>query len=104
MTWQATAKARWDYTLQLQMKKLGKHAKDVNVRLDYDNFDVFLKDLEGKHAQSQVGKLLSPKVVGQVQEFTAAITSMAQSESFASLTWGVLQAVLKVVEVSAIAT
>jgi len=96
MAWQATSKARWDLTLKLQIHRLGKHAKDVNVHLDYDTFDIFLKDLQAKHSQSPVGRILSSKVIDQIQAFTAAITSMAQANPFASITWGILQAVLNV--------
>lgn len=96
MAWQATSKARWDLILKTHMDRLGKHAKDVDIHLDYDHFEIYLKDLEKRHAKSGLGRALSPKVMNQIRDFTDAITSFSQVNQFGCITWGTLQLVLKV--------
>ncbi|RDW58286.1 hypothetical protein BP5796_12216 [Coleophoma crateriformis] len=95
MAWQTKSKARWDYTLELHKGRLGKHAQDVDDKLDYDRFEIFLEQLETQSPCSRIGKVLSSKVMDHIQGFTAAITSICQSNTFSSLAWGILQLVLK---------
>lgn len=96
MAWQSRSQARWDQTFQLHIGRLGKHASNVDLRLTYHNFDIFLKELEGKCAQSGTGKFLSATFLSHIEQFTAAISSMSQANQIACLVWGSLQALLKV--------
>jgi hypothetical protein len=93
MAWQAKSKARWDSTLEHQMKRIDKHAASINPGLDFYAFDIELKHLE---ANCALGKLLSPTVIDHIQQFTASITTLTQANEFASIVWGSIQAALKV--------
>ena len=96
MAWRSRSQARWEQTLRLNIHRLGRHVNDVDTQLSFETFDIFLKELQGKCSNSGIGQLLSPKVLGHVEQFTSAISSMTQANQIACLIWGGLQAVLKV--------
>lgn len=96
MAFQAASKARWDFILKIHMDRLGTHAKDVDIHLDYDRFDIYLKALEERRAKSGLGRALSPKAMNQIRDFTEAITSFSQANMFGCIIWGTLKLVLKV--------
>lgn len=77
MALHAASKARWDLILKIHVSRLGKYADDVDIHLDFDRFDIYLSALEEKRARSRLGKALSSKVLGQIRDFTNAITSFS---------------------------
>lgn len=90
------SRARWEETLGIQKRRLGKHLNDVDTKLSFDAFDLYLKDLEQSRAKRGLGRLLKPDVLEQIKEFTAAITTVSQASETTLLLWGSIQAILKV--------
>jgi hypothetical protein len=96
MAWNSRSQARWEHTLQLSISRLGKYTAEVDTNLNFHTFDIFLKDLEVRCKRKGIGQLLKPATLSNIQDFTAAITTMTQASEFASLVWGSLQILLKV--------
>lgn len=89
---------RWNYTLDTQKNRLGKHLVDVDLQLNVHTFDLYLKELDAQFSRRTTSKILNSSFFDHLKEFNAGITSMTQSNSFASLVWGVIQCLLKVTQ------
>ncbi len=96
MAWQSRSQARWEQALRLSLNRLGKYVAEVDTSLSFNTFDNFLKDLERKCRRTGLGQLLKPGTLSQIQDFTAAITTMTQTDKVAALVWGSLQILLTV--------
>jgi hypothetical protein len=94
MAWRSRSQARWEQALQLSIGRLGKYTDDLDTKLNFHTFDIFLKDLEVKYRKHGLGQLLKPTILSHIQDFTAAITTMTQTSNIASLVWGFLQLLL----------
>lgn len=95
MAWQMGSRARWDKTLNIQKRRLGKHITNVDTELSFDTFDLYLRDLEDGRAKRGLGRLLKPTIIDSLREFTAAITTVCQTNETSAFIWGSTQAVLK---------
>ncbi|TPX13511.1 uncharacterized protein E0L32_005982 [Thyridium curvatum] len=96
MAWQMRSRVRWEETLNVQKRRLGKHLGEVDTKLSFDTFDIYLRDLEDRRALRGLGRLLKLTVLEQIKEFTAAISTVCQASDIACFVWGSLQAILKI--------
>ncbi|KAJ3531246.1 hypothetical protein NM208_g8962 [Fusarium decemcellulare] len=95
LDWEMTAQKRWDPTLKAQKGRLGEYLNEVDLGLNRDTFDIYLKDLGQQHGRRSIMKALQPTVLEQIKSFTAGIISITQGESYAAMAWGVIAYALR---------
>ncbi|KAJ3534578.1 hypothetical protein NM208_g7479 [Fusarium decemcellulare] len=96
MAWTLRSQARWEETYEAQKRRLGKHLADIDTKLSFATFDLYLHELEETRAKRGFGRLFQPNFLNQMKEFSAAINSASQVHDVSALLWGSIQALLKI--------
>jgi hypothetical protein len=94
----AISKARWDETFKASLESLGSKSELVRHDLDHRTFDIYLRNLLADTQNSKLATMISAAqpVASLLEQFTRAISIMAQTESTVALVWGAVQALLEV--------
>ncbi|KAI0111256.1 P-loop containing nucleoside triphosphate hydrolase protein [Nemania sp. FL0031] len=89
------SRAHWEESFNIQKQRLGKYLNHIDAKLSFDNFDVYLKDLEASRARQGLRRLLEPNVLDRIKEFTGAVNVLSQADHITLFLWGAIQAILK---------
>jgi hypothetical protein len=78
------------------VQHLGKHRNLVSTTLDSAKFDIWLSNLVKRQTSSPLTRLTKATTtfLQPLEQFTVAVSSMANANPIACLVWGGIQAVL----------